>query len=123
MFTITATDVLGCTASQNLSLEVLKPRNVYIPNAFTPNDDGQNDTFRPYFGLGVKKLSLMRVFDRWGVEVFTLIDVPANDISLYGWNGSLNGQSYNPGVFVYFMDIEYLDGNKDFFKGDVTLIR
>jgi gliding motility-associated-like protein len=100
--------------------------DVYIPNLFTPNNDGKNDFFTAYGGVNVRMIRKMKIFDRWGALVFEKNNVPPN-IEVLGWDGSINtrSQSYgaSPAIFMYWMEIEFIDGDTEFFKGDVTLIR
>jgi gliding motility-associated-like protein len=99
---------------------------VYIPNLFTPNNDGKNDFFTAYGGVNVRMIRKMKIFDRWGALVFEKEDVPPN-VEVLGWDGSLptRSQSFGatPAVFMYWMEIEFIDGETEFFKGDVTLMR
>lgn len=92
---------------------------VYRPNSFSPNFDGVNDVFLPLAGrTGCEALSAwsLRVFDRWGAELFSSTD------SATGWNGRRNGEPLPAGVYAYVL--EYSDGTT--FRreeGDVTLLR
>ncbi|HNE51303.1 MAG TPA: gliding motility-associated C-terminal domain-containing protein, partial [Chitinophagales bacterium] len=90
---------------------------VYVPNTFTPNGDGQNDVLK-VFGPGVASVKEVRIFNRWGQLVFE-----TNDPSNIGWDGTFKGQELNPGVFVYYMDVECINGERTIKKGDITLLR
>jgi gliding motility-associated-like protein len=111
-----------CTASDQLRILVRKPRPVYIPNMFSPNFDGQNDVFYIQAGRQVARVRTFQVFNRWGEPVFRAEDFPANDPA-FGWDGTLRGKSLNPGIFGYFVEVEYVDGYVEIIKGDVTLVR
>jgi gliding motility-associated-like protein len=96
---------------------------VYIPNIFSPNDDGENDWFTVYADLkGVKQVKQFQIFDRWGDQVFQRENFQPNDPTL-GWDGRYRGQEMNPAVFVYYAIVEFIDGQEVLFKGDVTLMR
>jgi gliding motility-associated-like protein len=100
--------------------------DVYIPNLFTPNNDGKNDFFTAYGGVNVRMIRKMKIFDRWGSLVFEKDNIPPN-VEVMGWDGSIDTRSKSygasPAVFMYWMEIEFIDGDAEFFKGDVTLIR
>ena len=75
-----------------------------------------------YTGKGIEKVNMFRVFTRWGELVHEASDFVAGDFK-DGWNGSFKGNMMNPGVYVYFAEIEFTDGTKEIFRGDVTLMR
>lgn len=117
---------ITCTNEAEITITVLTTCNgdiVYVPNTFTPNNDGHNDVFR-IRGNGVTKINHFRIFDRWGNKVFEALDASPN-ADLAGWNGKLNniGMEANPGVFVYDYEIECINGQKFSGKGNVTLTR
>ncbi|WP_082458604.1 putative Ig domain-containing protein [Pedobacter sp. Leaf216] len=88
---------------------------VYIPNAFTPNNDGKNDTFLIYGNTiaGAK----MSIYTQWGQLIFQSDNV-AN-----GWDGTFKGVNQPIGVYVYMVDITFTNGTTSLRKGTVTLIR
>lgn len=100
--------------------------DVYIPNVFTPNNDGKNDYFTVYGGVNVKRINNLKIFDRWGEMVFDRDNFPPN-LEIEGWDGSIkhkdNSTPFNTAVFVYSAEVEFINGDKQMFKGDVTLIR
>ena len=98
-----------------------KPR-IFVPNIFSPNGDGSNDTFIPFAGNDVVNFKSLRIFDRYGQLVYEQPDVLPGDTSR-GWDGTFRGETLNPGVFVYFMEVEFFDGRVEIVKGDVTLMR
>ena len=95
----------------------------YIPNAFSPNGDGENEIFRIYPPKDVSKIRNFKVFDRWGELVFSTQNFLPDDAEHNGWDGKLNGRFANPGVYVYFIEIETNKGDVYFQRGDVTLFR
>ena len=104
-------------------MNVNTDQTVYVPNAFSPNGNGINDTFTLYSDSRFSPIiSELHIYDRWGNEVFVNYDFPPNNEE-FGWKGDFRGEPHNPGVFVYHATIEYIDGSRQFFKGDVTLIR
>ena len=121
---VTVVDGNGCITTDQITLNVEKGREVYIPNAFTPNGDGQNDRFWVYPGGEVAKVHEFRVFNRWGEQVFGASNFdPFTQDDTNGWDGMLNNKKMNSAVFVYYVDIEYIDGRREVLKGDVALRR
>lgn len=89
---------------------------IYIPNAFSPNNDGFNDEFKPY-GKDVL-LKKLKIFDRWGGLLFE-----TNQPEL-GWDGTRAGQPAIAGVYVYLLEyVDAFNGQKELESGEVHLIR
>ena len=89
---------------------------IYLPNAFTPGNDGRNDVFKP-IAIGIKKLNYFRIYNRWGQLMFV-----STEINL-GWDGKFKGTEQGSAVFVWVIEaIDYQD-KKIIQKGAVTLIR
>lgn len=114
-------DANGCIASSQMSVAVRMPRDVYIPTSFSPNYDGINDIFSIYGGPTVAGVHYMAVFDRWGNAVFELGEFLADGTQ--GWDGTYRDGLMDPGVYVWYAQIVYIDGVVRLFKGDVTLVR
>ncbi len=121
-YLVMITDANGCTATDDVMVEVISNRDVYIPNTFTPNGDGINDLFTIFSGPSGTRINKLSIYDRWGELTFMTELAPLNDLSV-GWDGSLNGRFLNPGVFVYYAEVEFIDGSTATYKGDVTLLR
>ena len=122
-YTIFVLDENGCESTDQIVINVDTDQTIYVPNAFSPNGDGINDTFTLYSDSRFSPIiSELHIYDRWGTEVFVNYDFPPNEQE-FGWNGDFRGQAHNPGVFVYHALVEYIDGSTQFFKGDVTLVR
>jgi gliding motility-associated-like protein len=119
---VSATDENGCVKTDEISLHVLIDRNIYIPNAFTPDHDGINDEFRLYSGAGVASVDLFTIYDRWGNILYQASLFLPNDPS-FAWDGTSRGQLMNPGVYVYKFNVTYVDGKEEVLTGNVTLIR
>ena len=116
-------DQFGCSDLKTMSIFVDPLAGVYIPSAFSPNGDGINDNFTIFASANqVQEIKSFRIFDRWGGLVFVNDNFPAN-VERYGWNGAANDKEMDPGVYVYFAEIELVDGNIIFEKGEVLLIR
>ncbi|TVR39862.1 MAG: PKD domain-containing protein [Cryomorphaceae bacterium] len=109
------TDSLGC--SDLFAMEYNPPMFLYIPNAFTPNNDGINELFKAQ-GVGIKSFE-MSIWNRQGERLFHTTNI--NE----GWNGSMNGSSYfvPDGVYVVKYKAETFDGQKVENTGHVTVVR
>lgn len=119
---VTVTTSTGCSATAHVTIQVEKPRDVFVPNAFSPNNDGQNDRFTIYGGTDVAKIKTFQIFDRWGSTVFTNEDFQVNDES-QGWDGMVGNKKSSGEVFIYFVEVEFVDGRSEIYKGDVTATR
>jgi gliding motility-associated-like protein len=124
-YTLTIWDINGCRATESITIEIDRNRNVYIPNIFSPNGDGINDKFQIFTGQGVSQINLVKVYDRWGELVFEErgVPLPANLDGTPGWDGRLDGERMNPAVFLYLVEVEFVDGQVLLYRGDVTLVR
>lgn len=123
MYTITATAENGeCPAVDSVFVAVDATGQVYVPNAFSPNQDGVNDLFQFFPDQSVDRLLEFRVYDRWGAEVFAG-DVDSN-LPFIGWDGTgKDGKRFDPGVFVYLIRVQLLNGDEKLLTGSVTLLR
>lgn len=113
----------GCEASGVIRFVVSKDIDIYVPNAFSPNGDGTNDVLLIY--ADQKRISRIKSFlgfNRWGETVFQFFNFDPNDPN-FGWDGTHRGEPMNPAVFVWFAEIEFLDGRVELYKGDVVLMR
>ena len=121
-YSVTVIDANGCTATDDIQIFVEKHREVYIPNVFSPNNDGQNDLFMIFAGNDVTKVNSFLVFNRWGETMFEVYNFQPNDPA-YGWNGDHRSREMNTGVYVFLAEVEFIDGEVLIFKGDLTLVR
>jgi gliding motility-associated-like protein len=114
----------GCGDSATVEITVNKVRSVYVPNAFSPNGDGNNDIFTVYGAADVDQVNKLMIFDRWGEMVHEAENFPPSSIDPdHGWDGTFRGQPMNSGVFIYYTEIQLKDGTTVIRKGDLTLIR
>ncbi len=118
LFTVAITDGI-CTKDASVLVEVRElicdEPDIFVPNTFTPNGDGQNDILFVR-GRNIASLEFL-VFDRWGELVFTTND------AAHGWDGTFQGRPVDPAVFVYHLTAYCLDGQRYFTKGNVTVVR
>jgi gliding motility-associated-like protein len=117
LYTLSVRDANGCTAQATAQVNVLPLRKVYAPTAFSPNGDGVNDVFYLQ-GKGAAKIVYLRIFDRWGNQVFAVQNGALNEVNS-GWNGK-NGAAQ---TYVYVAEIEFLDGVKKRLRGEVALLK
>lgn len=119
---LTVIDINGCTSESEVQVIVEKVQEVFVPNAFTPNNDGINDELTVFASPQVERVVGFQIFSRWGELVYAQFDFPPNDLQ-FGWNGSFKGERMDPAVFAWVAEIRFLDGQTRLFKGDVTLVR
>ena len=122
-YTLIVTDATGCMQTASIPVSVRLIRHVFIPNAFSPNDDGRNDLFQVFTGTGVTEIHSMRIYDRWGNILFDRENLTPSFGGTEGWDGRVNNQVMNPGVYVYVVDVSFRDGARIQYRGDVTLLR
>ena len=122
-YMIQVVDNNGCRDEDMVVVKVDRRRHVYIPNVFTPNEDGFNDKFSVFPKPGtVRSIRSLAIFDRWGEQLFVAENFNPYD-GLIGWDGTFKGQPLNPGVFVWVVEVEFIDGVVELYKGDVTISR
>ncbi len=116
------TDTFGCTLKKDIIVQVDKNRKIFAPTAFSPNEDGQNDKFTIFGGTGTRRILYFKVFNRWGSQIYTCLNPTMHDDS-DGWDGKYNGQPVSSDVYIWIAEIEFEDGAREIFKGDVSLMR
>lgn len=118
-FDVFVEDVLGCkdTSAVTVFLRtfICDEPYIFVPNAFTPDNDGMNDIF--YVRGNAVDEVFMAVYNRWGEKVFE-----TNNLDT-GWDGSYKGKELAPDVYGYYLQVKCLNGEEYFKKGNVTLIR
>lgn len=118
LYNITVRDnSTGCVSSQlPVTLTPSDCTNeIFIPNLFSPNNDGKNDRFFVY-GNRVTKME-MRIYNQWGQEVMIMNNIQE------GWDGNSKGKPQPAGVYVYLLRASLSDGTEVKRKGSITLIR
>lgn len=120
-YQVTAFNQFGCSATDYVTVKRLcSNETVFIPNTFSPNGDNHNDYFYPR-GTGLYKVKSMRVFNRWGQNVFEKTNFLAND-SFSGWDGRWNSKKQPSGVYLYIIEIICNNGTTFTYKGDISLL-
>jgi gliding motility-associated-like protein len=97
-------------------------REVYFPNAFSPNFDGLNDYFYPQDGNDVDRILSLVIFDRWGETVYSVTNL-LPDAPLNGWDGTFRGKPMPIGVYTWIAEIRFRDGLVITQAGDINLLR
>ncbi len=121
-YTVQVADRYGCRSAGNVTiLVVCGKQNFFIPNTFSPNNDGRNELFFPK-GTGLFRIKSMRIYNRWGELVFEKKDFSANDASA-GWNGTYKGKPASADAYIYTMEILCENNAIIPVKGNVTLLR
>ncbi|MBC7411633.1 MAG: gliding motility-associated C-terminal domain-containing protein [Bacteroidia bacterium] len=114
-YVISATDYNGCVTKDSVKIKIKIPNDIFIPDVFSPNGDGENDVL---YVRGESIIDLLFVvYDRWGNIVFQTTNKNK------GWNGLYNGSNAEEGVYVYFANAKLITGKEVNKKGDITLIK
>lgn len=107
----------GCKDSAYINIKVFKTKpTIFVPTAFTPNNDGKNDLLRP-IAVGISNIEYFNIYNRWGQLLFS------TTINGQGWDGRINGVLQSTGTFVWTVKATDYTGEAYFQKGVVTLIR
>jgi gliding motility-associated-like protein len=114
----TVTDEFGCQVVVQQAITIYYKNALVIPNAFSPNGDGENDVFRVR-GMNITEVQFV-IYDRWGQKVYDKDDAANLDT---GWDGTKNGQESEIGVYVYYGTVSFTDGKEEIIRGNVSLIR
>jgi gliding motility-associated-like protein len=113
----------GCRATASVVIEVNGQVDVYVPTAFSPDGNDNNELFRPYAGSQVQSIRVFKVFDRWGELLYNIDTDPLRESGVFGWDGRLRGKLMDPQVFVWQMEVELIDGSFARLFGDFVLMR
>ncbi len=109
----------GCPDSSIVTVVVILPKcneeDVYTPNAFSPNGDGENDRWQVFSNF-VEEIEII-IFDRWGEEIFKSTDLNAS------WDGTYQGAALPPDVYGYRISVKCVDGQSYVKTGNISLLR
>lgn len=116
---VLVTDLNGCNRNESIVIaasgDLCYTPHVYVPNIFSPNDDGVNDVLWVH-GLGVIEMDFI-IYDRWGEKMFRSQSLDQ------GWNGTIRNVEAVPDVYVYYLSVTFADGTSTVFEGNFTLVR
>ncbi|PSK94125.1 gliding motility-associated C-terminal domain-containing protein [Taibaiella chishuiensis] len=117
VFSVTAVSAVGCISQDTITVQVFSERSeIFVPNAFSPNDDGLNDDIGPFVLCGFT-LEQFSIFNRWGQQVFQAQGPYAK------WDGRYNGKNAELGTYYYYIRGKDDNGDRISFKGNFILIR
>ncbi|MEL6669083.1 MAG: gliding motility-associated C-terminal domain-containing protein, partial [Bacteroidota bacterium] len=122
VYTVEVINDRGCMAVDEVSIIVKDGNAVYLPNAFSPNEDGQNDEFMIYPLQEEVRVSQRSIYDRWG-NLVSGGSSSAQADQHYIWDGRHAGQMCNVGVYIYQVELTMPDGDKEVVTGEITLVR
>ena len=115
-YLVTVMSPFGCIQSESITFTIIQP-TIKVPNAFTPNGDGANDSFGLAIVEGVATVEKMEVYSRWGQKVFASNEPNAR------WDGTIDGKDAPSDVYVFVIFYRGGDGALSVEKGEVTLLR
>ena len=119
---IQVSDLFGCVAVDEITVYVAERGKFYVPNIFSPNEDGTNDVLEVYAHPGISLVNTFVIYDRWGNLVFEATNYqPGSSEGV--WDGTFGGTSLNPAVYTYLLELELVTGRKERHVGNVTLVR
>lgn len=122
-YSVIVTEIFtGCEKTLNTKVQLINFCSedlIGVPNAFTPNGDGENDELEiKYSSALIVENYKLKIFDRWGGLLFQ-----SNDIN-ERWDGTLNGRIIPTGVVIYFLEFPcHIDGSTIQKQGDITIFR
>ncbi len=116
LYNIEIKTTTGCVTVDTQMVKIVNHADIYVPSAFTPNDDERNDILRPTL-MGIKELHYFRVYNRWGQMMFE------TKTNYAGWDGKYKGAPQSTQVFVWLVEGVGVDGRLYTKKGTSTLIR
>ena len=119
IYTAFAENEWGCTDADSVEIKVRRScinDDVFVPNAFSPNGDGVNETFYVKAFRDIE-LKFLRIYDRWGALMFEGRTLEEH------WDGTYKGQVLNPGVYMFYFQFVCPDGDEHQLMGNVTLLK
>ncbi|HFC01233.1 MAG TPA: T9SS type B sorting domain-containing protein, partial [Phaeodactylibacter sp.] len=121
-YQLTVEDENGCRANDFINIYIDKNRKVFVPTGFAPNGNIANHLLRTHGEEGTI-VHTFKVYSRWGELVYENPESFEINAPNIGWDGTFHGKEMNPAVFVWYLEVEYVDGAKESYKGHSTLIR
>jgi gliding motility-associated-like protein len=116
VFKLRVSNQQGCSGYASVAVKYYTGPEIYIPNAFSPNGDGQNDRFR-FIPVGITDYKYFRIYNRWGMEIYASTDFRN------GWDGTFKGAPAPVDTYVWILQGTDFTGKEIMKRGTVTLIR
>ncbi len=116
------TTIHGCVATTRIIVTVENELNFFIPNIFSPNNDGINDRLTMFKNLIPITFNQYAIFDRYGNKVYQTTSQHFNEPN-EGWDGQVQGRPVETGVYILIIDYVDWEGNRQIFKKDITVVR
>jgi len=131
VYYVYATNPTGCVRvdTVRVSVKINREEEVFIPDAFTPNEDGVNDVFYVRSSSpSVHSLDYLRVYDKYNALVFEARRTDSNNVITpenpeFGWDGTFRGQKAEAGAYRYVAAVRFVDQKVSIFNGTLQLIR
>ena len=114
LITLVVTNKAGCTDTMRYRMYIDDNINVFVPNAFTPNSDGLNDTFKVICNSVIA--FDLKVFNRWGERIFQSDDINK------GWDGTFMGQRVEEGVYYWQLSLQGGNLRWYYMNGSITVL-
>jgi len=112
----------GCEAIAQVRVDLSYEVDIYYPNVFSPNGDGNNDLFILYNNGLPEMADDLKIFDRFGELIYKSDQTEFNETKV-GWNGTFNGKPCQPGVYVFILQYTLMNGRTKTLSGSITLVR
>lgn len=122
IYFLAITNEKGCSAEDSIRIVVETTESIYVPTAFSPDGDGQNDVFYLQGIEGVAAILTFSIFDRWGNVLYQVQNLPINDAT-FGWDGKSRTTDAVNGSYVWVAEIEFVEGERKQLQGLVQLVR
>lgn len=115
-YILSVSNIQGCTGYDTIHIKYYTGPDLYVPSAFSPNGDGQNDRFR-FIPVGITEYNYFRIFNRWGQLVYSSTDFRN------GWDGTIKGASAPLDTYIWILEGKDFNGQTILRKGTVTLVK
>lgn len=119
LYEIQLVDENGCRTTDQKLVRVERGRRIFVPNIFDPNSSENNSIFIQASSRNIKNIRSFLIFDRWGEAVFEVRGFQPNDPTK-AWDGRVKGKQGAAAVYVWYAEVEFIDGEVVIFKGDVA---
>ena len=117
VYKVIATNANGCSVTDSVTVKVKFDNNIVLINAFSPNNDGQNDDFSLRKYGDIFHLKTISIYNRWGQKVYESADINQ------GWDGTFNNKPQDVGSYLFSAAITDFEGEEHLLKGSINLIR